>query len=183
MQQRPIIFSTPMVQAILEGRKTMTRRIIKGNALDYINTHDDHPYYTNNAAIMCPYGQIGDILWVRETFFNHFADIYSYKADVESKYYKPKMGWKPAIHMPKDACRLFLKITGIKVERLHEITEDDAQKEGAELLVWQGMSRDTISCRNGFISLWLEINGTESWNSNPWVWVISFKCIEKPEIF
>ncbi len=141
---KPILFSTSMVQAILEGRKTKTRRIIKreldDRGLRFTNTWEDW----HGRSIKCPYGEAGDIIWVRETwkpryikgclreFKIQYPTVYPwfYAADGESE---PGYGqWKPSIHMPKDACRLFLKIKSIKVERLHDISTEDILSEGVK---------------------------------------------------
>lgn len=221
MKLRPILFSTPMVQAILEGRKTQTRRIIKGqpfNALsDIICEVDDFrkghwgakfKYYgedryeiTNMFKPLC---QEGDTLWVRETW-QHSDDLndpYLYKQKLEEddrpEYHKD-LKWKPSIFMPKEACRIFLKVTDVRVERLHEITDAEAEKEGVETLSIRRLPlyRDYsvtpkkyslfdpfrfISPRPSFQSLWESINGLESWDDNPYVWVYEFERIEKPEL-
>ena len=158
----------------------------------------------------CPYGQPGDILWVRETWasLGSGADIeYGFKAGASGdtldamKFYSLK--WKPSIHMPKAACRLFLRIKDVRVERLQDITRDDCKKEGIAYLEtvqemwsqvggsWYDYERKTfaslpsgkISPSMSFMSLWRSINGAESWNANPWVWVIEFERVEKPTNF
>lgn len=186
MKIRPILFSTPMVPAILEGRKTQTRRVIKdktehvarilmkdGLAVSYVRGAGAQLW--EDSAFKCPYGQVGDVLWVRETFLNFNpvdqAPEYIYKAE------NPNFGmvsgekWKPSIFMPKDAARIWLRITNVRVERLHEITEEDAIREGSKYL---------LNVREWFADLWKSINGEESWKSNPWVWVVEFERIEKP---
>lgn len=183
-KQRPILFSIPMVEAILEGRKTQTRRIAKlqpfeGEYYMQIAT-DEFVYVSKNAysgPYQCPFGKVGDILWVRETWGVcsnlPLGTGYIYKADDYPKYMEP-CKWKPSIHMPKDACRIFLKITDVRVERLQDISDEDAKAEGVKT--------EYGSYRHGFIQLWKSINGEESWNANPWVWVIEFERIEKIEI-
>ncbi len=213
-QFKPILFSTEMVQAILEGRKTQTRRT-KG--LEKINENPDDWYFTNCTAscadkkefyfkhrfyegddcdllIPCPYGNIGDILWVREKHrvlidceTNEFAG-YWYYADMPEKFHKEyKRKWKPSIHMPKAACRLFLRITNVRVERLHDISDTDVMNEGAQDSLYAFSELATPPkpgwMRQGFERLWTRINGTESWNANPWVWVIEFERVEKPTNF
>ena len=212
MRERPILFSGPMVRAILEGRKTMTRRAVKlqtapteypqGGGAKFVqisgkqywwNSQKDHPAHVTKA---CPYGQPGDRLWVREAFSQHpqFADL-AYRADGEEFedshgfLWEPK--WKPSIHMPRSASRILLEITAVRVERLHDISEADAQAEGVErVVVGSGWRRycDPDSeevgvppcgdARRSFRSLWKYINGAESWNSNPWVWVVEFKRVQ-----
>lgn len=193
----PILFSTPMVKAIQVNRKTMTRRT-KG--LDQINECPDDWYFTNmtctdgdskefffkhkyyqgdgmDLLIPCPYGKVGDVLWVRESFYiggkEGSTRFYLYKTDVEAEHVRK---WKPSIHMPKSACRIFLKITDIKVERLKDISRGDAMQEGCP---FPNIAKETNPVA-WFASLWQSINGFKSWNDNPWVWVISFKRIDKP---
>jgi hypothetical protein len=220
MNQRPILFSTPMVQAILEGRKTQTRRT-KG--LEFINesysiwryrdVNSDglHLMSSNHGAfngIKCPYGQRGDVLWVRETFLwvllDHAHDLlegsrernqYVYKASIHSdwmEYAKEKYGykWKPSIHMPKEACRIFLRITNVRVEQLHIISRQDAIAEGIERIPsvhwWKNyLEKPLPGTSNPFFSfktLWQSINGEQSWNDNPWVWVIEFERVANPTL-
>lgn len=213
MKERPILFSTPMVQAILEGRKRMTRRI--KNLEDINKDPDDYEYrmfhsqlsvhvfarmwrghHVETKHIKFPYGQVGDTLWVRETWNNHGRpDIsglkYIYKAD-KSDSIAEILPWKPSIHMPRSASRINLEITNIRAERLHCISTIDAINEGIESVKYKG---DGISYRGykcytdpenefpmvdpvaSFGSLWDSINGKKGngWNTNPWVWVISFK--------
>lgn len=195
MNTKPILFSTEMVQAILAGRKTQTRRIVKikgsipNNETKPLSTHSCNSvyYFWGHDEVVCPYGSPGDILWVRESFtFNPIGKTdYLYKADsLVPKFIK----WKPSIHMPKEACRLFLKVTNVRVERLLEISEEDARKEGVKHLIprWKDYTNEKGFCYNAFSSfktLWIKINGIESYTSNPWVWVIEFERIEKPDNF
>lgn len=204
MKEHPILFSTPMVQGLSNDTKTMTRRV---TGLDKINKNPDdfqfefadyalkYPYrftqissvnYKSLAAndfhqeeVKCPYGKPGDLMWVRETFSEKDNRVI-YRADVCSKYDLPDgFKWKPSIHMPKAAARFWLRITDIRIERLHNITEEDAKAEGAEYLLWRGVTKDSQSYRNGFTSIWLSINCDASWNKNPWVWVVSFEILSK----
>jgi len=179
MNFKPILFSTPMVQAILDGTKTQTRRIVKEpkgfigkwlfQNVDYVRTR-----------VKCPYGKVGDVLWVRETFTNseEYPFIF-YKADADDVSIK----WKPSIFMPKEACRLFLQVKNIRVERLQDISEQDAIAEGAKHGRFYGLGQIGGSTREGFFELWETINKKGSVNKNPWVWVIEFEKIEKPENF
>lgn len=185
MKERPILFSTPMVQAILEGRKTQTRRIIKPQPKDdlsflgwklpeYVQVAFGRGVKTDSFHKF-PFGQVGDVLWVRETFRpkSHSFPIgehFEYKATAEVDGNPTDEPWKPSIFMPKDATRIWLKITGVRVERLQDISKEDAKAEGifAE------------SAKECFQTLWQSINGEGSWNDNPWVWVIEFERIEKP---
>jgi len=155
--------------------------------------------------IKCPYGKPGDVLWVREKFAYRDCDTSCHKVRIEyaasegEKYYIfPKNSmrilsvplgsekkWMPNIHMPKDACRIFLEITSIRVERLQDISEEDAISEGVDQVDYVNVPKDGIkyntpTYRQAFRTLWMKINGPESWNSNPWVWIVSFKSIEKP---
>lgn len=177
MNFKPILFSTPMVQAILDGRKTQTRRVIKPQPLDVVTYADQRVWYPE--VIKCPY-EVGDILWVRETFTNseEYPFIF-YKADADDVSIK----WKPSIFMPKSACRLFLQVKSVRVERLQDITEEDAIAEGAKHGRFYGLGQIGGSIREGFFELWETINRKGSVNKNPWVWVIEFEKIEKPENF
>ena len=178
-----------MVQAILDGRKTQTRRVIKPQPLDVVTYADQRVWYPE--VIKCPY-EVGDVLWVRETFTNseEYPFIF-YKADADDVSIK----WKPSIFMPKKACRLFLQVKSIRVEGLQEISRGDAIAEGIKM-TWISDNpneckfknyiqddRGSLSAQSSFHSLWLSINGPTSWVSNPWVWVVEFEKIEKPENF
>jgi hypothetical protein len=217
VKERPILFSTPMVQAILEGRKTVTRRVVTDmlellsllvddseplNLVysEWIDYEDDEvmkpewlAYSGDNTEECTPlgqgYGQVGDMLWVRETFSKiHYEGVdekptYIYKADNNN----PVKGiWKPSIFMPREACRIKLQIVSVSVERLHDITDEDAVLEGVVKDCDYGTTGyrnylkpeetvSDISARESFETLWTSINGRESWESNPWVWRIEFK--------
>jgi hypothetical protein len=197
-----------MVRAILEGRKTQTRRIVKPSA--HVSINDGGIAYWGSH---CPYGQPGDRLWVRETW-RPMGDlarlavhigcdpdgVVAYKADDDGSNVLP---WRPAIHMPRWASRLTLEITNVRVERLQDISEEDAQAEGVKT-VWTGRSelpcggvanaefinyeppagcelKDIVQAqtfRNRFAQLWDSINGVGSWDANPWVWVVEFKVVQ-----
>lgn len=188
---KPILFNTEMVQAILEGRKTVTRRKIDrditnfcdvdtdGTLLDYQNCDGDFI----NPVDLCRYRK-GDILWVRETwsehqeYYNNSAKVfaephYIYKAD---GVYANK--WRPSIHMPKEAARIFLKVTDVRVERLQDITEEDAIAEGMSKTLVDGVV--FISAKGNFHVFWdsLSIKRGYGWDTNPWVWVIEFERVE-----
>lgn len=213
VKERPILFSTPMVKAILEGKKTQTRRVVKHGLLESTMANPkikatltdncqmlhfkvmDGQLRESFCGIKCPYGQIGDRLWVRESW--------QYSDDLEHPYwYRQKemeelipefferMKWKPSIHMAREASRILLEITDIRVERLQMISEEDAKAEGAD----RGILRNgpnTIkgefhlelnhhsNYKPGFEFIWKSINGAESWNSNPWVWVVEFKRVDQ----
>ena len=215
-----ILFSTPMVQVILEGKKIMTRRmkglkVINGNAdkwkfasMELMGNEELVAKFYNGemlAYIKCPYGKIGDVLWVRERFCNinkpEFKPEYHYFTEtLDAEDYDPsEWKWKPSIHMPKEACRIFLKITDIIVERLQDIREDVSYKEGIKSIKFYRTLDHNVSyasiarltgtkCeRHGvkeFHKLWDSLNEkTHPWESNPWVWVISFERCDKPENF
>lgn len=215
MKQTPILFSTPMVQGILEGRKTQTRRIIKHQPTidpqtgDWLvkglaGNEEVHPIedWVKLQPKDCPYGQPGDILWVRETWAPFTAVIrvprdYHYKASKDANLNGGK--WKPSIHMPKAAARIWLEVVSVKVERLTDITEEDAIAEGIEgsaeegyesyEIVHEGKHKGKPSphsifnnrlAKFSFTELWESINGVGSWQANPWVWVIEFKRVENP---
>lgn len=182
---KPILFSAPTIRAILRGQKTQTRRIIKPQP----PSDAEGGFYPGN--LKCAYGTVGDRLWVRETWREAISDThkcFAYRADNTYKCgkkppdgYVPK--WKPSIFMPKEACRIFLQIEQIKIERLQDISEEDAIAEGIENThIYKGYRyyRD-YECGGGdlkplesFRSLWESINGKGSWDVNPWVWVIKF---------
>jgi hypothetical protein len=191
MKDRPILFSGEMVRAILEGRKTMTRRIIKpqpiqpapGAYFDAYNKSAQWNWWTPDGRqyldkiIKCPYGQPSDRLWVRETFSNSRMDDSiptHYKADqFLFDYSQP---WKPSIFMPRWASRILLEVADIRVERLQDIREEDAKAEGVVDIIFQSLTR-----RDLFAALWNKINAKRGygWDTNPWVWVVSFKPVQK----
>ncbi len=210
-KERPILFSGPMVRAILEERKTQTRRVVKGRvALEWLAPGMFSPeFVANSKNHLCPYGQPGDRLWVRETFtletnrglsdesvypppFNDGRPVRRFPENGESGLYwqqphyratdptpdlmyedyyteDPNCKWTPSIHMPRWASRILLEVTGVSVERLQEISEDDAFAEGISGGDWLG---DPVGT---YRSLWESINGSGSWESNPWVWVVEFR--------
>lgn len=231
MKIKPILFSAPMVQAILDGRKTQTRRIIKskhesglfqvcsrksdGQITEITSLDWDERPRNDCSNDIQPLAKVGDILWVRETYTilepEHCEGMkvrFYYKAShhltneewrlecIEDGYtYK----WKPSIFMPKAACRIFLEVTNVRVERLQDISEKDAKDEGIEFSKLRTfpdyrnyLIRDSAPLHikfqylnpiKSFQSLWQSINGKESWKANPWVWVYSFKQVSKPENF
>lgn len=185
MKERPILFSAPMVRAILEGRKTMTRRVIKPqpeireiSGLTVYPVDVYKPTYSLSQILnKCPYGQPGDNLWVRETFNADWCDHVIYRADGGSAVaagYAEEPKWKPSIFMPRCASRINLEITNVRVERLNDISEEDARAEGAELSCGE-MRQDYPNYKRTFKRLWESINGTGAWEANPFVWVIEFK--------
>jgi hypothetical protein len=227
MKQRPIIFNTEMVRAILDGGKTQTRRMFKAqphndwdpfskNAEWYTPTIiDKHGFYQpanyelfgvsdEDCAFVSPFGTIGDQLWVRETWrqFNSSDECgcseypcgcpnngtVLFKATGDSGESK----WKPSIHMPRSCARILLEVTAVRVERLNDISEQDAIKEGVKFTdyglnkfgnqqpgwLWRKSNKYEeclSSAKWAFANLWNSIY--ENWDANPWVWVIEFKVI------
>jgi len=187
----PILVSTPLINPIRRGDKTMTRRIVK-EGVPIGNWEETLKH--------CPY-QVGDILWVRETYFDCskvkdaplFANIngnFVYRADTD---FIGCHKWKPCIFMPKKACRVFIEVTDIKIERLCDITREDIELEGVEKRFntttnsWMYLDYSTLlgwtDIGPSFKSLWERINGSGSWNLNPWVWVYTFIVVERPANF
>lgn len=181
MKEYPILFSAPMVRAILDGHKTMTRRVIK-------HTPDDGcPYHQNGISIACPYGHPGDRPWVRETWatsksLDHAAPSMlapgapiEYQADrclTMAGGMLPDRGkWRPSIFMMPWMSRLTLEITGVKVERVQDISPADCRAEGV------GICLNDIGARYAFGQLWNQINEKRGfgWDVNPWVWVVQFR--------
>ena len=167
---KPISFSAPMVRAILGGRKSQTRRVVKPQPnvrLSNIEETNLWSYTLCEQDWKCTYGKPGDILWVRETFYKHkhigmkFSDEYEALPDNLKPYYRKCS----AIFMSKWVSRITLKITDVRVERLQEISEKDAISEG-------------ILAVASFADIWNSINGKKHpWASNPWVWVIDFERV------
>lgn len=206
MKERPILFSSEMVRAILDGRKTMTRRVVKtNNHSTNLDTYfmDGEPsvlgmQFTDGTNVKCPYGKVGDRLWVRETWTQRWDDDksefdgYLYAADGAYVVHvdggqnadgSVRSPWKSPIHMPREASRLTLEITGVRVQRLNEISDEDAKAEGIiahEVPVFEGDDyvRDDIEYVYPFRCLWDKINGKRHpWASNPWCWVVEFKPV------
>ncbi|TKU73278.1 hypothetical protein FDX14_12745 [Citrobacter sp. wls710] len=242
MKERGMIFNSEMVRAILDGRKTQTRRIMAiqpehsdlglRRVIDYKNGRDNGKYFWSQSGACglkmrskvfgCPYGEVGDRIWVRETWgvVSHELDedgriqpwtpdrpataihempfgngYYSghaiYAADGEftwgddDGYEDGRSCWKPSIHMPREASRILLEITGVRVEKLNAISEEDARAEG---IIDGGCLNcgepEPCGCANpepdatdAFAYLWQSIYGQENWNANQWVWVIEFKVV------
>lgn len=234
MKERPILFSTLMVQAMLEGRKTQTRRLIKPQPViknDTIYGENNRNSFSSNEwgeTWKCPFGQPGDILFVRESHFRfgewkkngltktgkqkwrffpakdlpnfRYQDDPPFKVERNSH---RSIGWykRTSLFMPKEFTRVWLEVTGIKVERLRDITEEDAMAEGIELEPMAGYnslnppdpkfmgrkydySKEYVGNKTtmlvpieSYASLWRFINGPDSWKENPWVWVVSFKVL------
>ncbi len=209
MKERPILFNTEMVKSILEGRKTQTRRILncdhpvvtgfvpngiygywKGTAKSdaviqqYISTF---PF-----TIKCPFGLVGDRLWVRETFRLFDSDECPH-ADFPcgcpswgTPLYRASHDcfdgekWTPSIHMPRSASRILLEITNLRIERLNDISSDDAKAEGFDYSTHPSSIEMgyAIGAKTNFRFTWEQIYGQNAWNKNPWVWVVEFRLIE-----
>jgi len=209
MKEHPIIFKLDLVEAILSGKKTETRRIIKPQPsemegvppdpkeMNYYCT--DYPpggwaYYWGEApwnsskAIRCPYGLVGDKLWVRETTYVDGTGYLRYKADESTVFQTHPKGWDkpigrtiPSIHMPRWVCRLILEVIDIKVEILQDITLEGVIAEGfdLDLSLCDTLELKRDAARGYFKIKWNEINAKRgySWESNPWVWVVKFKKV------
>lgn len=183
---KPILFSTPMVQAILDGKKTQTRRIVKDERLQNKENINDLEFLLLNVSHKI---KEGHILWVRETYCaivqNDESTKYHYKTSNWAIKEALKLYWKPSIHMPKKACRIFLRVKSIRIELLQNISNEDAIAEGIYKHSDGGFMNylfpaGHVCAQHSFESLWLKINGSESWKKNPFVWVIEFEKIEKP---
>ena len=205
LKEKPILFSREMVRAILEGRKTQTRRVVKPQPVYF--AHDGtlasadvhcHPFYKKQRGIK-QYCEVGDWLWVKETFNADWCDEVLYRASCGSAIeagYKNEPKWKPSIHMKRCYSRIDLEVENIHVEKLQDISIDDARAEGITeyLHEFAGVAnseqqedewRNHTTIEN-FKTLWNSINGEPradgvdiSWKANPWVWVVTFKLGEK----
>lgn len=206
MSTKPILFNTEMVRANLDGRKSCTRRLVKGFVPDdaiwgytaftpkgYISCHGTFADGYGEKFFKLPY-QTGDILYVRETW-SKGLERYIYRADYSDteKFYRNgkeiEMKWKPSIRMPKEAARIWLNVTDVRVERLQEITEAGAEAEGANFKNGKNVGFEEKMNRTAierFAEIW---NSTikkanldrYGWDASPWVWVIEFEQCEKPE--
>jgi hypothetical protein len=190
---KPIIFSTPMVQAILDGKKTQTRRVIKIDDAPEnwkISIAGTSIVRTEPYDVKLPRYAAGDILWVRETWCERLGvvdkGLYIYKAHVEPQdeihqYALDQNKWRPSIFMPREAARLFLRVKNVRVERLQDITEEDARAEGMSKTLVDGVV--FISAKGNFHVFWdsLNIKRGYGWDTNPWVWVIEFERVKVDE--
>lgn len=189
MKSRPMIFSAPMVRALLAGQKTQTRRVVKGLTPDHqyngflhilndkkmsgeawFSLRPHKALNTSNLYVKCPYGMVGDRLWVRETYAHLITDQcpWRYKATDDTTVYD----WKSSMFMPRAASRIELEITGIRVEQVQDITDADALAEGINY----GAALNHIAY---YADLWDVINGKKHpWSDNPWVWVVEFKVVK-----
>lgn len=211
MITRPILFSTGMVQAILSGSKTQTRRIIKpqptlskssgfnwnGHSYGINSTYKGTIKNFVDSSKVCPYGMVGDQLFVQETYGTKIRSVggtphksFAYKADnpKEIAFYDCNgkgypVRWKPSSRMPRKASRILLEITNISLERLNDISEEGAKAEGVVQTHkgWKPYLAHKQFCTSpelAFKLLWEEYKGSKSWNENLWVWVIEFKVIQ-----
>jgi hypothetical protein len=195
-KERPILFSTPMVQAIMSGNKTQTRRVVKPQPdEDGLARHIERQWEdTSSKSYKCPYGKPGDVLWVREqhyvfgewehngatptgkqkwTFKRHIdVDVMFTEPGtvMPNTYRKPAWYKRTSLFMKKDVTRIWLEITDVRIERLQDITERDVIREGTYYI---------LNVQAWFSDLWSSINGADSWKANPWVWVVEFKRIER----
>lgn len=228
--ERPVLFNGAMVRAILEGRKTQTRRLVKNapagaaSAGVIVSSTDKDSegewWWLDSADLMdagvigdafrCPYGQPGDRLWVRETFAHwQSPDLFSGRPVPDTAFaagrpmLRPPAGepapfekwervwsedtkptgvkWTPSIHMPRSVCRLVLEVTDVRVERLQDINQEDAEAEGShdfwgKETPWKNHFAPVPV--HGFAALWESVNGAGAWAANPWVWAISFKRVD-----
>ena len=213
MKERPVIFNGEMVRAILDGRKTQTRRVMavqpESNQLGLLRITDStkrsdigkyHWAESNatgthqrSALFSCPFGQVGDRMWVRETFMDLTGtgieattgkfEGFAYRADTPTGSYGDEvrkeygLKWTPSLHMPRKACRILLEITAVRVERLNDISHDDAKAEGCCYGRGGGVPDFAVTPADHFPTLWASIYGEESWSANPWVWVIEFRRV------
>jgi len=203
MKERPILFSAPMVKAILSGSKTMTRRVVKQDREGLLDCRPTPAWDAFWKCVACPYGQPGDRLWVRETWAAIDGVAVRYVADNVSRVFP--VSWpqsaaihglharhgnkrRPSIHMPRWASRILLEITDVRVERAQDISEDDARAEGIAYserfegyCTGEAEHFNSHDPRQSYFSLWEAINGAGSVAANPWVWVVEFKRIDVAE--
>lgn len=193
-KERPISFTAPMVRAILACTKTQTRRVVKithrtPGLAACLEPADPAWVRPATAAQLCPYGQPGNRLWVREAFrtdssHNHLppsevppAWALQYEADGDVR---PGLGLadgklRPPMFMPRTASRLLLEVVSVRVERLQAISEADAEAEGVDFLRHAPEADETLTAAQLYRCLWDAINGDGAWDANPWVWVVEFK--------
>lgn len=195
----PILFNTVMVQSILDDRKDQTRRT---QGLEEVNKKPDdyildgiqlndlfifHSKSTSEEIFIKPKCTIGDILWVRETWspgpFENCTHIpFIYRADYSTDL-ASKTKWRPSLFMPREAARIFLKVTNVRCERISEISCEDCRKEGVLYHKHDNKDVDDFLALEAFMELWQKINGNDSWKQNPYVWVYDFEQVEKPADF
>ncbi|NMT27276.1 hypothetical protein [Serratia marcescens] len=236
MRERPVIFNGEMVRAILDGRKTQTRRVMKVQPSEHFHPMNmslelDYSarWYTpgvvdkdgylqpatgqvfgvagEDEGYACPFGAVGERLWIRETFMDLTGtgieattgkfEGFAYRADTPAGSYGDEvrkeygLKWTPSLHMPRKACRILLEITAVRVERLNDISESDAKSEGVkpagDMLpdypdTFLTPNGDFATAKVAFQRLWQSIYGEDSWGANPWVWVIEFKQVSAREV-
>lgn len=200
IRERPILFSGAMVRAILEGRKTQTRRVVSTRGFDpYVKSINDQGRIAPNVCDC--YLKTGDRLWVRETWFDNCPGYgpenseLHYRADGMPDFEGEEKGirWKPSIYMPRWASRITLEIVSVRVERLNDISAVDAELEGVahtefwtpkemndrpfEEKWWDDFHFWSHYPQIVFKRLWESIYGEGSWEANPWVWVVEFKVV------
>lgn len=203
-KERPILFSAPMVRAIRDGLKTQTRRVVKFKPLEpglnlnasslsaghYCTDAPQHGWviysrdgrgvwHQRTKRVRCPYGQPGDRLWVREAWaMNEPPSGAVYRADGEAHHGWPAR-WKPSIHMPRWASRTTLEITGVRVERVQDISLADAEAEGYTSLMQHDPEREFFDAISYFARRWDALNKKRGfgWDVNPWVWAVTFKGV------
>jgi len=206
MNIKPILFSTEMVRSILKGDKKQTRRIAKWNKSitaakvgftafcgeGEFSVRGIHENGENGESLFSLPFKKGDVMWVRETFSKKEERLI-YRADVCGKWDLPDgYKWKPSIFMPKEVCRIFLKVTKVRIEKLHNISERDSSGEGIRVVT----NYDTVksgflntkrtdnrlfnTAKEAFRDLWICINGQKSWDENPFVYVYDFEKVERP---
>lgn len=197
MKERPILFSAPMVRALLDGSKKQTRRVVKPQPYrdDYMADGDVRRQF----ATLSPYGQPGDRLWVRETHRAVWGQSpgyligVDYKADPQEKWERMRdhggrPNWTPSIHMRREYSRILLEVLSVRLERLNECSEADAGAEGIrphevrQIDLFGASAEERADMRRRaalrpFEDLWEQINGAGSWAENPWVWVVEFKRV------
>lgn len=211
MSARSILFSAPMVRAILAGTKTQVRRVVRWPVLGPSDGRKRRVYGPGDVAEisaakgLCPHGDPGDLLWVRETWAYYGGDEYIYQREPGAVAYRasydddaripihmrligyvPGGRWRPSVHMPRWASRITLRVTSVRVERLHAITEEDARAEGFAPSPHPSLHGATVSARHAFARAWHEmhgdgfaiVEGSPQWNANPLVWVLGFERVE-----
>ena len=191
---RPILFSAPMVRALLAGTKTQTRRVVKPRKDRDMGCElapSELAGEVNGGEFRNAYCAPGDRLWVRETWRDagnawHYAadgmllpkqrdrDLQAFLA-ARAPLTWESYTWKPSIHMPRAASRITLEVTGVRVERLQDISEADAQAEGCEPMHLDDLGQTWRTYKRGYQALWEQINGPGSWDANPWVWCVEFR--------
>lgn len=187
MKEYPILFSGAMVRAILDGLKTQTRRTLSQQPLEILTKRPPWEQTVTRkwngckvwfglmqrnpnrgTAFRCKYGEVGDRLWVKETF-SVIEDRVVFRATLEGVNDGRILKWKPSIFMPRKASRITLEIVKVRVELLQDICDADVEAEGLE-------PNTNVTAKSDYAVLWSSINGVDSWRANPWVWVIEFKA-------